>query len=490
MSSDGSNDISTSSRASLDQSAEEVAHTAAWSASRSMVQYGVAVPDETSARSVAEALVERGHRWVTVVPLDRLRRLPKAEHLIRREREFSGPELAGWWHAGSLVDEQAPAGAPLTYTVAETLDEMSRQEPDSYAEGIQQEHERAAVEALARRHGGFAGSGWTSLRAGTLRDPASQRPAPELFDLGGLVGELDQEQAHAVRRSVTAGFPPGPERLPGTERLECDGGEREYPPLLECVRSVAGRLLENRRDPLAGSAAASRKPWDAALTGGVVAAWSAAEDDDFDDDGDVGFWLEESVLRQGICFPHTAEGVPLLAGLAVHDDVHPAHRAEAVACLFAAATAGRRTAAAEADRRFALGLSMDESDGERAARLATEATAPGLLSRWDREGEAMRFALAALTAACPAAAASTGAIEGVRGLAARWTGRPRADTLQLLLALAEDETSEISAALNGYLQRAHRRPGEVPSPHAPARGAALELLNGQVRKEVMGLGPL
>ncbi|MFB9835790.1 hypothetical protein [Actinoallomurus acaciae] len=460
----------------------------AWAGTRGMVHYSVAVPDEKAARSVARVLGDRGHRWVTVVPLHRLRRLPKTDQLIRRESEFAGPELAGWWHVGSMVDEQAPARAPLVHAkglpqgyehIIEALDRESEPEPDAYAEGLQQEYERVAVEALAREHGGFAGSGWSSLRAGTLRGPAPQRPAPELFDLGGLVHELDQEQAHAVRRSVIAGFPAEPERPLRAEHLACEDEERDYPPLLACVQEVAGRLRAGQGPPVP-----VQKPWEAALTGGIIAAWLAAEADDFQDDQDVSFWLDESVMRQGVCFPHTAHGVPLLAGLAGHDEVHPARRAASIASLFEAASVGRRAAASEADRRSALGLPMSETADERSARLAAEAAAPGLLGRWDRECEALRFALAALAAACPAAAASTGSIDRVRSLTARWSDGPRGDALRLALALAEDEPRGLSAALNAYLERGHRRPGDVPSPHAPARGAALELLKRDVRREL------
>ncbi len=242
----------------------------------------------------------------------------------------------------------------------------------------------------------------------TRRELALQRPAPELFDLGGLVHELDQEQAYAVRRSVLAGFPSCPPPPPRTVPLTCgDDEDRDYPPLLECVHDVARRL---RPDPLPEVG----KPWEAVLNGGIVEVWLATEADDFDGDHDVSFWLEESVMRQGVCFPHTAQAVPLLAGLAVHDDVHPARRAEAVVSLVKAATIGVRAAAGEADRRFVLGLPMTETADERSARLAVEDAAPGLLGRWDHECEAVRFTLAALAAACPAGAAVTGAIDRVR----------------------------------------------------------------------------
>jgi hypothetical protein len=48
----------------------------AWVATRGTAHYSVAVPDEKAARPVGGVPADRGHRWVTVVPLHRLRRLP------------------------------------------------------------------------------------------------------------------------------------------------------------------------------------------------------------------------------------------------------------------------------------------------------------------------------------------------------------------------------------------------------------------------------
>ena len=125
---------------------------------------------------------------------------------------------------------------------------------------------------------------------------------------------------------------------------------------------------------------------------------------------------------------------------------------------------------------------MSETADENSARLAAEAAAPGLLSRWDRECEMVQFALAALAAACPAAA-SNGTIDRLRGLATRWTRGQRGDALRFMLALAEDDPHSLSTAFTTYLERSHRRPGDIPSPYAPARGAVFELLKGHVHGE-------
>lgn len=431
-------------------------------ATMAVVHCSVAVPTEDAARSVTDALNSRGHRWITMVPLGRLRRLPKADYLIQRNTEFAAPELAGWWHVGSLVDEQAPAGSDFGFI-------------DMQAEYFQQECERAAVEALAREHGGFAGSGWSSLRRATFPGPEPYSPAPELFDLNGLVHQLDQEQAFAIRRSVNAGLPPRPESFSRVKGLSYgDDDERDYPPLLHSIQEVARRLDTGR-------APSPTKPWEAVLTGGIVAAWSSATDDDFEGEYDVSFWLQQAAVYQDACSPHSLEAIPLLAGIAAHDDVEPEQRVRSVIRLFEAATIGERRAAIEADRRHALGSPMNGTPDEQAVRLAVEAVACGLFNHWDQESEAGQVALAALAAACPAAARDSGAVERVRGLIDRWAEEPRVDAMRFALALAEDDPAELRVLLDSHLQRGHLRPSGVPSPYAPARGALLELLWGLVR---------
>lgn len=396
-----------------------------WVPAMAVVHCSVAVPTEEAARALADELKARGHRWITAIRLDQLTRLPKADHLIQRKTEFTDPALAGWWHVGSLVDERAPAGDAFGFI-------------DMPAEFFQQECERAAVEALARSHGGFAGAGWSSLREATFPGPAPYAPAPELFDLNGLIHQPERDHAHAVRRSVIAGFPPVPE-LPLTgEKLSYGREKRRYPPLLDSIRQVAGRLPAGDEPP--------RKPWEAFLAGGIVAAWRAAEDADFEDESDVASWLGQSVVYQDVCSPHSVEAVPLLAGIAALGDVRPAHRVQCLVRLFEAATFGERRAATEADRRHASGLPVTASPDEQAVRLAVEAAAPGLAERPDQESEAVRFVLTALAA-----------------------------------AHAEDEPEALAAVVDTCRDRTDPRPREVPSPYAPARGALLQLLWEQVR---------
>jgi hypothetical protein len=412
---------------------DRVIDRAAWSVSEMAVHYSVAAPREADARSMASALARRGHRWVTVRPVY-LPHLDPGNGLFGKP-EFSWPELEGWWSVDTLVDEEAP---------------------DSEAEFHQQECERAAVDAIARAHGGF----WNG---GSMAHRETMLPG---FDQRGLAHELDQRHAHRVRRDVISTFP-GPTEEPGpTPPLSCTTFERPFPSVLECVRQVA---REQKTRP-------------GGLPAGT-ARWLTAEADEFADDREVIFELADSVMHQGTCYPHTADEIPLLAWLAVHEDIRPAHRAVFTKFLFEAATIGERLAASGADRRVALGLSLEETADELAARHAVEAVAPYLLDRWHSQSEAVQFGLAALAAATR----HGGVGPRIRRLAERWTEGPRTDALRLAAALAEADPVELSTVLRSIVESGSVPPGRVPSPLAPARGAAFNLLRSMVERELSAL---
>lgn len=409
---------------------------ASWSASETVVHYSVAAPSEADARSAASAMARRGHRWVTVRPVY-LPHLDPGNGLFGKP-EFSRPELEGWWSVDSLVDEEAP---------------------DPTSEFHQHSCEQAAVEALGRAHGGF----WNG---GSLADRETMLSEPSGFDRRGLAHELDQEHAHRIRRDLISGFPPPREEPAPAAPLRCSTVARPLPPVLECVRQVAREQKAQQGDLPDGTA------W-----------WLTEEADGFSGDREVIFELADSVMHQGTCSPHTAAGIPLLAGLAAHEDMRPAHRAVLTTFLFEAATAGQRLAASGADRRVALGLSLEEAADERAARHAVEAAAPYLLDRWDSEEEAVQFALAALAAATRHGASGT----RIRHLAERWTTGPRTDALRLAAALAETDSAEVTTVLRGIVESGVVRPHKVPSPLAPLRGAALGLLTPLVERQMSSL---
>lgn len=399
-----------------------------------LVEYQVAVPDEERARLVADALVERGHRWVRVRPVY----LPHLDpqHRLFGRPEFSRPELEGWWQVGSLVDEPAS---------------------DRDAEFHQQECEREAVRATARAHGGFYDGGSMAGRETMLSH----------LDRRGLVHDLDEERAHAVRRAVIAGFPPRPQALVPSVPLRYAAEGDGHPPLLELVRQVVRRQRAQRGELPEGTA------W-----------WLTPDAGAFEDDRELLFELANAAMHQGTCYPHTAQEIPLLAALAAHDGVHPVHRAVLVTFLTEAGTIGSRLVAADADRRVALGLALEEHEDERAARSAVEAAAPELLERWDGECEAVRFALAALAAVCPEAARPSGVIPRVHALAEDSPDPHRAVAARLAARLAENAPDALPAALQEAMANAPDPDRGLPSPYAPVRGACLTVLKSMLERQM------
>ncbi|WP_283137538.1 hypothetical protein [Rhizohabitans arisaemae] len=319
---------------------------AAWRVAETLVEYRVVVPDEDRAGLVAAELAERGHRWVCVRPVY----LPylDPQHALFGKPEFSRPELDGWWQVCSLVDEETP----------------SEEE-----EFHQRACERAEVAGVARTHGGFTDGDATGLRETMLKH----------LDRAGLVHELSADETYVRRRAAIAAFAPVKAVLVPCTPLDSGDWTPDDKSFLELIRTTVGELPDASED----------SQW-----------WLTDEVEELADDYELLFELSDSVMHQGTCYPHTPRGIPLLAALAANRAVPPAYRAVLLLFLAEAATAGRRRLAADADRRVALRLGFDESADESATRRTVEAVAPGLLATWENEGEAVRFGLAVLAAAC------------------------------------------------------------------------------------------
>ncbi|MFF8568894.1 hypothetical protein ACF06N_28545 [Streptomyces albidoflavus] len=86
----------------------------------------------------------------------------------------------------------------------------------------------------------------------------------------------------------------------------CAATGRPFPRLLECVRQMAGTLAAR----------------EGKLPDGIT-WWLTAPAEEFPDDRSALFGLADSPLHQGTCCPHTAGEIPLLAGLAVHQEWVP-----------------------------------------------------------------------------------------------------------------------------------------------------------------------
>ncbi|MFJ3822343.1 hypothetical protein [Streptomyces nodosus] len=99
---------------------------------------------------------------------------------------------------------------------------------------------------------------------------------------------------------------------------------------------------------------------------------------------------------------------------------------------------------------------------------------------WDSEDEAVQFTLAALAAATQHSASSA----RIRHLAERWATGPRTDALRLAVALAETDDAEVATVLRNMVENGVIPPSRVPSPLAPTRVAALNLLKPLIEREM------
>ncbi|WP_420037764.1 hypothetical protein ACN2WE_40900 [Streptomyces sp. cg28] len=150
------------------------------------------------------------------------------------------------------------------------------------------------------------------------------------------------------------------------------------PPIRQLFRDVIADRLPGRR------------PRQAAMM------FDAGIDPCWDDRSFLGDFYNE-ILHQDTCQPATADGLVLLAALAVDDRIPARHRFQAVDLLFRAATVAERRLAETwpATPRHA------DPDSEVRARSAVQARTPDLLTRWSAECPAVRLALAGLAVVFP-----------------------------------------------------------------------------------------
>ncbi|WP_285590791.1 hypothetical protein [Herbidospora sp. NBRC 101105] len=394
-------------------------------------EYRIALPDESRGRLLAAELVDRGHRWVRLRPVY-LPHLDLANPFFG-EPGFSRPELEGWWHVTSVVDELVP---------------------DDDMEDHQLECEEVAVAAVARRHQGFCDGGSMADRETLLRH----------LDLRGLLHDQTQEQAYRRRAAIARSFP-ARRVVPPPLVAAAAPVEGGLPPLLDTVRVAASRLH-------ADGTATPVTDW-----------WLTGEPEHYEDDQELLSGLFDAVLHQGTCSPHTAEQVPLLAGIVGHDQVAAPYRAFLLFLLAEAGTVGRRLAARDADRRSALGLGFGQNAEETTAQNAVAAVAPALLRRWPEECEAVRCGLAFLAAGFPDSARAAGVIEPIAEMAAACAERHRAAMMRLAHALASADGEALRARYSEAIAGTPVRLTGIPSPVAPATAAGLHILHLMLESE-------
>ncbi|MGW2050936.1 hypothetical protein ACWCPF_38105 [Streptomyces sp. NPDC001858] len=103
------------------------------------------------------------------------------------------------------------------------------------------------------------------------------------------------------------------------------------------------------------------------------------------------------ILHQDTCQPDTADGLALLAALAVDDRIPTRNRFQAVDLLFSAATVAERHLA----QTWPATPQHSDPDSEARACNAVQLHTPNLLSRWPAECPAVRLALAGLAVVFP-----------------------------------------------------------------------------------------
>lgn len=191
----------------------------------------------------------------------------------------------------------------------------------------------------------------------------------------------------------------------------------------------------------------------------------------------LGFFANE-ILHQDTCGPHTADGVEVVAWLAVDDRVPAPNRMGLVEFLFAAGTVGERhTAISWPDRP-----PHANPAAEARARRAVEAVAGDVFARWDAECTAVRIALAQLAAAFPL---HTGPAAGqrVRELADRLRNSTASDYLDFAAVMIHGDDAATAAAVEHYTGWDADRDFRGTLPDVPVRSRALHLLDQMAQHE-------
>ncbi|MFB7373458.1 hypothetical protein ACFC0D_26835 [Streptomyces sp. NPDC056222] len=186
------------------------------------------------------------------------------------------------------------------------------------------------------------------------------------------------------------------------------------------------------------------------------------------------------ILHQDTCRQGTADGVALLAALAVDDRVPARQRFDAVGLLFSAATV--------ADRKLAgcwpTTPPHADPDNENQARKAVQSCTPDLLARWSAECQAVRLALAGLTVVFPTARTLPALTSRLRNLIEEHPqGTDVGDYVRFVLVLAAQDDNKTLPAVEAFTDTHWKG----TSRRAPTRARALHLLGQMLDKVGMNL---
>ncbi|MFF2522690.1 hypothetical protein [Streptomyces liangshanensis] len=207
-------------------------------------------------------------------------------------------------------------------------------------------------------------------------------------------------------------------------------------------------------------------------------------DDPFRDD-DGGFLADffSEILHQDTCLPGTADGVPLLAALAVDDRVPARFRFTVVDLLFRTATVTdrRRAESWPAAPRHA------DAGSEARARSAVRVHTPDLLARWGVECPAVQLALAGLAVAFPTPRTLPALTPRLRSFVQRYArDTDIGDYVRFVLVLAAQDDARTLDATENFT--AVRRPATPRG--APTRARALHLLGQMLTAAGQALAPI
>ncbi|MFE7216708.1 hypothetical protein ACFU93_44230 [Streptomyces sp. NPDC057611] len=181
------------------------------------------------------------------------------------------------------------------------------------------------------------------------------------------------------------------------------------------------------------------------------------------------------ILHQDTCRPETAHGVPLIAAVAVDDQVPERRRFGAVKLLFSAATVAERHLA-ECWPGSAPHL---DADSEARTRAAVASHTPDLLARWGAECPAARLALAGLAVVFPTDRTPAALAPRLREFTHRHPpGTDIGDYTRFVLVLAAQDDDRTLAAVESYTDTHWRGTPRG----APTRARALHLLGQMLDK--------
>ncbi|WP_405820656.1 hypothetical protein OG241_33490 [Streptomyces sp. NBC_01390] len=369
-----------------------------------------------------------GHRLTAVRVHDHFRFVPSSFWYGRPSMD---PELEGWWQVFSLA----------VYSGYERM----ALEPFFRSE-------RTRMDCVARAHGGFQ-LGYSEGHAAT---------AERVFQRDGLV----HEQADADV-ALPSPLPKDPVRPPAGPRWKCsEVGEPAA--VVRAVVAVAERMYGSAED----------------VPNAV--GWLLDEEFAFGEPyGSTGEFLgdlADAVAHQGTCTDATVEAVPFLMELVCDDNVAPGSRLVLLGDLLRLAASGPAATVSLADRIAALGGVWEESAAEHLTRRAIGSDLPRLLSRWEDEKDAARFALAALAALC--GTRNQRALSGLAALPAP-AGSSRADVVLLVAALLSNDREGLVSALDRLASWSPRVAEKAASPNVDLQSLGLAVLPDLVLEDVV-----